>query len=83
MQILPRVPSRLAYAIGALILAWIIGTTVFHFVEHWGWLDSAFFSTSTLTTVGYGDITARTNGNENPPALLEGWRSAELDHEFL
>ncbi len=49
-------PPRLSYAIAALILALLIGTVFYHFFEHWGWLDSALFSTSTLTTVGYGNI---------------------------
>jgi hypothetical protein len=32
------------------------GTVVFHFVEGWSWLDSAYFSTVTLATVGFGDL---------------------------
>jgi hypothetical protein len=32
------------------------GTVVFHFAEGWSWLDSAYFSTVTLATVGFGDL---------------------------
>lgn len=38
----------------ALIL--VSGTIFYHSAEHWGWLDSFYFSVTTLTTVGYGDL---------------------------
>lgn len=35
----------------------ISGTTFYHLLEHWSILDSLYFSVTTLTTVGYGDLT--------------------------
>lgn len=40
--------------IAALIL--MTGTMFYHFNEGWGLLDSLYFSVTTLTTVGYGDL---------------------------
>ena len=37
-----------------------IGTIFYHGVEKWGWIDSLYFSVTTLTTVGLGDITPHT-----------------------
>jgi len=33
-----------------------IGTIAYHFLEHWSWVTSFYFSVCTLTTVGYGDF---------------------------
>lgn len=38
----------------ALLL--ISGTVFYHFVEGWRFLDSLYFSVTTLTTVAYGDF---------------------------
>lgn len=38
------------------VLILISGTFFYHAAEHWGWLDSLYFSVTTLTTVGYGDL---------------------------
>ena len=41
-----------------VVLFWIfMGTGFFYMVEDWTLIDSFYFSVSTLTTVGYGDIT--------------------------
>ena len=42
----------------AITLAtWLaIGTVVFHHLEAWTWIQALYFSTTTLTTIGYGDL---------------------------
>ncbi|OEK03326.1 hypothetical protein BFP97_18140 [Roseivirga sp. 4D4] len=39
----------------------VIGTVAYHYIEGWGWLDSLYFSTITLTTIGYGDFAPQTD----------------------
>ena len=57
--------SKDDYVYRLIILATVIilgsGTIFFHIVEKWSWLDSYYYSVVTLTTVGYGDITAKTD----------------------
>jgi len=38
----------------------IVGTVVFHLLEKWSWIDSLYFTITTLATVGYGDLTPTT-----------------------
>ncbi|NVK27364.1 MAG: two pore domain potassium channel family protein [Flavobacteriia bacterium] len=45
----------------ATVVILALGTTVYHFVEGWRWLDSLYFSVITLTTIGYGDFSPQTD----------------------
>jgi voltage-gated potassium channel len=48
----------LLYVVIVILLG---GTLFYHGVEHWKWLDSLFFSVTTLTTVGYGNFVPHTD----------------------
>ena len=51
-----------ARIIGLLSLAALgMGTVVYHILEDWTWVDSFYFSTVTLTTVGFGDLSPSTD----------------------
>jgi voltage-gated potassium channel len=52
---------------GTLILAGVTalsGTLFYRNVEGWSWVDAAYFSVITLTTVGYGDLHPLTDGGK-------------------
>ena len=46
----------LSAAAGGLIL---IGTITMKLLEEWSWVDSFYFAVVTATTVGFGDISAK------------------------
>lgn len=49
---------RLALTAAFFILGF--GSIFYHIIEKLNWVDALYFSTVTLTTVGYGDITPHT-----------------------
>ena len=40
------------------------GTIVYHLIEGWSWVDSAYFSVVAVTTVGFGDIHPSTDASK-------------------
>lgn len=60
-----KLPSKHPAVAGSILLALVViflaaGTIFYHFQEHFSWLDSAFFSVTTATTVGYGNNSPHT-----------------------
>ena len=47
----------------SLLVVLMSGTTVFMWIEDWHLIDALYFTTATLTTVGFGDVV---------PVTLEG-----------
>lgn len=50
-----RYVYRILFAL--VIVALGTGTVVYHFLEGWSWVDSFYFSSVAVTTVGFGDLT--------------------------
>ena len=51
---------RILVAAALAILA--TGTVVYHYLENWSWVDSLYFSSVAVTTVGFGDLTPTSDG---------------------
>ena len=41
-----------------------IGTVAYHFLEDWSWVDSVYFATVAVTTVGFGDLVPTGDGSK-------------------
>lgn len=52
----PSILKKFLVPISLLILLYVIAIFAYHILEGWDWLKSAYFATTTLTTVGYGDV---------------------------
>lgn len=55
---------------GLLIVLVTLSTILFHYVEHWNWLNSYYFTIVTVATVGYGDYTPHTDVGKIAATLL-------------
>jgi hypothetical protein len=51
-----RSRKALLIALGGAALVFIVGVVVFKLGHGVSWLDAAYFVITTMTTVGYGDI---------------------------
>ncbi|HEY7465164.1 MAG TPA: potassium channel family protein, partial [Dehalococcoidia bacterium] len=51
-----RVPV-LRVLLFATVAILAFGTVFYHYTEDWSWVDSLYFCTITLATIGYGDLT--------------------------
>ena len=43
-----------------LVFLYVVSVAFFHLVEGWDYLDAAYFTTVTISTIGYGDIVPKT-----------------------
>ena len=55
-----KVPEfRATFGLAVIIL--LTGTVFYRNVEGWGWIDALYFSTTTISTVGLGDLSPQTD----------------------
>ena len=57
---LEKYNKRIKFIIFLIISLEIGGAVFYHNIEKWSYFDALYFTTATLTTVGYGDITPKT-----------------------
>ncbi|VVB98110.1 Hyperpolarization-activated voltage-gated potassium channel [uncultured archaeon] len=52
--------KKLYFAIFLVVIVFIIGAYAYEKVEGWNLVTAVYFMSSTMTTVGYGDVTPQT-----------------------
>ena len=54
--------TRIVGALSLFVLG--LGTVVYRILEDWSWVDAFYFSSVTLTTVGFGDLSPTTTASK-------------------
>ncbi|MFA7717992.1 MAG: potassium channel family protein [Candidatus Absconditabacterales bacterium] len=65
------------FFIAVIIIIVVIGTIAFHIVEGWNLFNSFYFTTVTMSTIGYGDMAPLTHGGK-VIAIIYGFMGAPL-----
>ena len=52
------------YLAAAALGLMLLGTVVYRWLEDWSWIDSLYFCTVAVTTVGFGDLTPSTDASK-------------------
>jgi voltage-gated potassium channel Kch len=60
-EIIINPKTKLIFAILFIVFLLGSGTLLFHQIEQWRYVDSFYFTTVTLTTIGYGDLVPHTD----------------------
>lgn len=55
-----RAKKKIIYAFVMPGIVYVSAIAAYHYAEGWGWEDSIYFTSSTITTVGYGDLVPHT-----------------------
>lgn len=56
--------DKLITAFLLICILLVTGTTAYHNLEDWSYVDSLYFTSMTITTVGYGDLVPTTDASK-------------------
>jgi len=69
-QLTNRDIRRIAVALSAVAGLIAVGAYTVHRLEGWGWVDSFYFTTMTVSTVGHGELYPSTDATKILQSLL-------------
>lgn len=55
-EVSEEIKIKVNIVISSIIVLMVSGTLLFHFLEGWSYVDSFYFLSVTITTIGYGDL---------------------------